>query len=162
MKKRAKYTERKSFRLSPQEAYRLDQSGYSPREAIEYFNKTFCSTEPRGLKIELILLEETLKEQKLEVAKTKENIRIIKEKIENKEQTRFNRSESDEILEILNRPPLSENECLDKIRNYMKTMKTNTGVKTIDQVPNDYLKAVAKQGDIELDYLKKIAFEKLK
>ncbi|MGL6298991.1 MAG: hypothetical protein ACRC1M_07490 [Methanobacteriaceae archaeon] len=46
-KKRAKYAERRSVRLSPRDSYILERSGYSPREAIEWFNAMYSSTEKR-------------------------------------------------------------------------------------------------------------------
>lgn len=155
MKKQAKYTERKSVRLSSRDAYILEQTGYTPREAIEFFNKIYCSTETKGLKLELMLLEEILKDQELEVFNTKEKIRIIKESIDNKEQTKF-----DNILK--DNEPLSLNQCLAKIEWRFNQEKISKGIKSVEDFEDSYFIALAKQGNIEVEELKKQAIEQIK
>jgi hypothetical protein len=167
VKKQAKYTERKSIRLSPRDAYILDESGYSPREAIEYFNRIFCSTEERGLKIDLLNLEKKLKEQELEVIKTKEEIRKIKKDIENevKPSSNLNTTENNDIQEIL-----TIDQCIDKIKEHLENAKTSPmyrsnkkkGIKSVKDLPDTLFEAIAKKGKIEVKELKKIAFEKIK
>jgi len=160
MKKQANYTERKSLRLSPRDAYILAESGYKPREAIEYFIRIFCSTETKGLKIELLNLEKKLKEQELEVVKTKEEIRIIKEAIDNKEQTRFNNDSSEN--NVLDTSPKTVNQCLNKIEKHLKNYKRKEGIKSVKELPEDLFIALSQRGDIEVEEFKKIAFEKFK
>ena len=159
MEERAKYTERKSFRLSSRDAYLLKQSGYSPRQAIEYFNRMFYSTEIKGLKIDLINLEEKLKEQELEVAKIKENIRMVKETIENKEQTRFNKPET---TDILNKIPLSKTQCLEKLNIHYRNYKKKENIGSIQELPDDLFVAVAKKGNLDVEELRELAYSKYK
>jgi hypothetical protein len=159
MKERAKYTERKSVRLSPRDWHLLTESGYSIREAVEYFNRMFCSSELKGLKIDLLKLEEKLKEQKLEVAKTRENIRIIKEAIENKEQTRFKKSSDNNIL---NKAPLTKDQCLKRLEDHYKNYKKNHDIKSIKELPKDLFSAIAKKGKLDIEEFKQLAFEKFK